>query len=453
MGRIIITNATILALDEKDTFLYPSYLEIRDDKIYSLGDTAPDFSHDGYTGATESIDGTDKLLMPGLVDLHFHTSIAKGYEDDLPLWEYLDEIWYPAIRALTPETARLAALHSYATALKSGTTTVNDMYRQLSSLASAAEQIGIRAVLSNDIALPEHRLDSVADNIAAFRAHHGSADGRVTVWMGLEWLPLADEALLKELAKTKRELGTGLHIHLCESRSELADCATRYGDRTPIQVAYDAGLLGPDTVAAHCVHLSDSDIELLAKTSTNVSINSGSNAKVGNGIARLGALVDRGVNCGMGVDACECHNSTDMFEEMKITSYMQRALHENAALGRSSQMLQMATVNGARALGVEAGVLAAGKKADIIIIDLKKDMMFTPLLKAPTESRRKQLESHLVFGCNGTAVQTVIVNGQVVVRDRVVLGIDEEDIRSQMDQVFADLVDDMESKRIQRPKH
>lgn len=376
----------------------------------------------------------------------------QGYGDDAPLWEYLDQIWYPSIRALTPTTAKLAALYSYSTALKSGTTTVNDMYRQLDALASAAEQIGIRAVLSNDIALPEHQLDSVADNVAAFRNNDGKASGRIRVWMGIEWLPLADEALLREVGKAAKDLNTGLHIHLCESKTEVQNSESRFGGLRPVEVAHKAGLLGPRTVAAHCVHLSDHEIELLAQTGTSVSINSGSNAKLGNGIARVQDLVKAGVNLGMGVDACECHNSVDMFEEMKITSYMQRALHQDPALGQAGQMLRMATSNGARALGVEAGTLEVGKKADVIIIDLKKDMMFTPLLKSPLEARRKQLQSHLVFGCNGTGVETVIVDGRVVVRDRIVLGIDEEAIRLEMDKTFSSMVEEMDRKKQIRNK-
>lgn len=118
---------------------------------------------------------------------------------------------------------------------------------------------------------------------------------------------------------------------------------------------------------------------------------------------------------GLGVDACECHNSTDMFETLKLTSYMQRALHEDASLGQPSQILRMATRNGANALGIDAGVLAVGKKADVIFLDLKKDMMFTPLLRSPAVERRRMIESHLVFGCNGTAVEMVFVDGRVVV--------------------------------------
>lgn len=326
------------------------------------------------------------------------------------------------------------------------------MYRHLGALAAAAEQIGIRAVLSNDIALPEHQLDSVADNIVAFHGNDGRANGRIRVWMGVEWLPLADEKLLQDVGEAMKNLDTGLHIHLCESKTEVQNSASRFGGLRPVEVAHKAGLLGPRTVAAHCVHLSDSEIEILAKTGTSVSINSGSNAKLGNGIARVQDLAKAGVNLGMGVDACECHNSVDMFEEMKITSYMQRALHQDPALGQPGHMLRMATVNGARALNVEAGTLEVGKKADVIIVDLKKDMMFTPLLKRPLEARRKQLESHLVFGCNGTGVETVIVDGKVVVRDRTVLGVEEEAIRKDLDEAFASMIEEMERKKQIRGK-
>ncbi|KAH6702843.1 n-ethylammeline chlorohydrolase [Leptodontidium sp. MPI-SDFR-AT-0119] len=442
MGRIIIQNVTIHTLDDVDSFYYPGSIEIRDDKIFSVGTFSPDATLGYFPGETTIIDGTDKLVMPGFVDLHFHTSVAKGYNDNLPLWEYLDTVWYPAIRALAPETARTAALHSYITALKSGTTTVNDMFRHLDSLASAALQIGIRAVLSNDVALPEHRLDSIEDNILAFKNNDGLGNGRVKVWLGLEWLPLSDAPLLAKLAETKKQLKTGVHIHLCESRSEIADSMKRFGKR-PVEMAYEAGILGPDCVAAHCVHLSDEEIRLLAETGTSVSHNAGSNAKLGNGVARLQDMLKAGINVGLGVDACECHNSTDLFEEMKITSYMQRATLEDASLGYPSQILRMGTSNGAKALGIDAGSLEVGKKADVIILDLKKDLMFTPLLKSPIEERRRMLESHLVFGCNGSAVETVIVDGKIVVEGRKVLGVDEEQVRLDMDALFQDLVDTM----------
>ncbi|KAL1649615.1 hypothetical protein SLS58_001672 [Diplodia intermedia] len=445
MSRIVIRNASILTLDDDDTLLYPATLVIENDRIVDMFEGEKDLTS---ATPTTTIDGTDKLVMPGLIDLHFHTS---GYNDTLPLWEYLDSVWYPSIRALTPAGAHTAALHSYATALKSGTTAVNDMYRHLPALARAAGTLGIRASLASDVALPQHALDSVADNVAAFRALHGAANGRVAVRMGVEWLPLADEALLRDVADAARAAGCGLHVHLCEAASEVDDAAARFGGRSPVEVFRDAGLLGPRTVAAHCVHLTDADIAILAATGTHVSYNPGSNAKLGNGVARVGALVSAGVNVGLGVDAAECHNSTDMFETLKMGCYAQRAEARDAGVGRAGEMLRMATRNGARALGLDAGVLGVGRKADVIVLDLKKDMMFTPLLREKGK-RRTMLESHLVFGCNGTAVETVVVDGRIVVEGRKVLGVDEEQLRKDMDALFEHLVEEMEKQRYDREK-
>lgn len=451
-SRIIVRDVSVLTLDDEDHFYYPATVVIEDDVIIHI--TEGDYRQPQDEVSTVVLAGTDKLLMPGLVDLHFHTSVAKGYNDSLPLWEYLDQIWYPALRALTPETAQTAALYSYVTALKSGTTCVNDMFTMLPSLAAAAAATGIRAVLANDVALPEHRLDTLADNIHNIQTLHGPTNNsRVRVRLGLEWIPLADQALLAAVGAAKRELGVGVHMHLCESLSELADCQARFGaDKTPVRLAYEAGLLGPDCVAAHCVHLTDDDISLLAQTGTHVSYNPGSNAKLGNGVARLADLVAAGVNVGLGVDACECHNSTDLFETLKIGSYVQRAVHQDAARGEARQLLRMATRNGARALDLDAGRIEVGSKADVILLDLTKDMMFTPLLKSPKADRQRMLESHLVFGCNGTAVETVIVDGVVVVQDRRVLGVDEDVVRRDMEALFETLVQEMHKQRMDRAK-
>lgn len=451
-SRIIIRNVSVLSLDDNDNFYYPATVVIEDNVISSISEHQQSISTDESPATV--IDGTDKLLMPGLVDLHFHTSVAKGYNDSLPLWEFLDQVWYPALRALTPETARIAALYSYVSAVKSGTTCVNDMFSFVPSLASAAEEVGIRAVLSNDVALPEHRLDTLEENIKNIKELDGKiGNGRVRVRLGLEWLPLSDFKLLEAIGAAKKELGVGVHIHLCESVSELDDCKARFGpSKTPIRLAYDAGILGPDCVAAHCVQLTDDDINLLAETGTHVSYNPGSNAKLGNGVARLQDLVAAGVNVGMGVDACECHNSTDMFETLKIGSYVQRALHRDATVGQARDLLKMATKNGANALGIDAGTIEVGKKADVILLDLKKNMMFTPLLRKPKEDRQRMLESHLVFGCNGTAVDTVIIDGRIVMSGRRVLGVNEDGVRDDMESLFETLKTEMQRQRVDRAK-
>ncbi|KAL5338840.1 hypothetical protein BJX70DRAFT_408481 [Aspergillus crustosus] len=441
MSRIIIYNTTILTLDEEDNFYYPGTIEIENDRIVDIyaGNPADGVINDD---SITVLDGTDKLVMPGFVDLHFHTSVAKGFGDELPLKRYLERVWYPSVRALNKERAYTAAIHSYCTAIKSGTTTVNDMYRFLGSLADAASKIGIRAVLSNEVALPEHELDVIEDNEISFQQNDGRDSGRIKVWMGHEWMCTSDLDLMAQVGEMKKRLDTGLHIHLSESMQEVEEIQAKYG-KTPVEIAYDSGCLGPNTVAAHCVHLTDNDIALLAETGTSVSYDPGSNAKLGNGVARLQDLLKAGINIGMGIDAFECENSPDMFELMKFGSLIQRALHQDASLGKPYDILRMATINGAKALQIEAGTLKVGKKADVIVVDLTRNQMFTPLLKEP-RVRKTMLESHLVFGCNGSAVQHSIIDGRLVMKDFHVLGLDKEALRREMDVMFEAISRDME---------
>jgi 5-methylthioadenosine/S-adenosylhomocysteine deaminase len=394
-----------------------------------------------------NLSGALKLFTSSQSIANTMFDFPQGFGDELPLKEYLDKVWYPSIRALNKPRAYIAAMHSYLCAIKSGTTTVNDMYRFLGALADAAAKIGIRAVLSNDVALPEYKLDTLEDNEMAFHENHGRESGRIRVWMGHEWMCTSSLELMADVGKMKKRLGTGLHIHLCESEQEIAEIHARFG-KTPVEIAYESGCLGPDTVAAHCVHLSKRDIQLLAETGTSVSYDAGSNAKLGNGIVNLQDLVAAGVNVGMGIDAFECENSPDMFEQMKFGSLIQRALHKDASLCTPRDILRMATGNGARALGVDAGSIEPGKKADVIVVDLTKNQMFTPLLKDPVK-RKSMLESHLVFGCNGSAVQHSIIDGQLVMKDFSVLAVDEESLRRDMDALFEAISLEMDSLIIQ----
>ena len=368
------------------------------------------------------IDATGKIVMPGLVDLHYHTAIAKGFSDHLPLWEYLDACWYPFIRTLDADAAYWSAAASYLESIKCGVTTVNDMYRRVPDLARAASDIGIRAVLSNDVALPEHNLDTLQDNKDAHDAVHGMADGRIEVYVGIEWLPLASPELLRDARALADDLGTGIHIHLNESLTEVENSVERFG-RRPTEVAYDAGLLGPDCVAAHCVHLNDTEIALMRETGTHISHNPGSNAKLGNGIARLPEMLAAGINVGLGHDAAECNNSRDPFEIMKFASLIHRAARVDASLIQAPDAITMAMRNGSAALRHDTGELAPGKKADVILVETRNHM-FTPLL--PDDPRH--LYSHLVYAANGSAVDTTIVDGQILMAGRELLTMDESEI-------------------------
>jgi 5-methylthioadenosine/S-adenosylhomocysteine deaminase len=204
----------------------------------------------------------------------------------------------------------------------------------------------------------------------------------------------------------------------------------RFGQR-PTEVAYDAGLLGRNTIAAHCVWLSDTEIALMRETGTQISHNPSSNAKLGNGIARLPEMLAAGLNVGLGHDAAECNNSLDMFEVMKFASLVHRAARVDASLQQAPDVLAMATRTGAAALGHETGQLAPGRKADVILVDTR-NVMFTPLVPGNAE----QLYSHLVFAANGSAVDTTIVDGRVLMRNRRLLTMDEPEILRQANAAF-----------------
>ena len=357
--RIIIKNGCVVTMNDANDVLFDGAVVLEGDRITDVGPAADVLARHSADGA-RVIDASGKAVLPGLVDLHYHTALGKGWSDHLPLWEYLETCWYPIIRALDYEAAYWAALASYSESVKCGVTTVNDMYRKLDALADAAEEIGIRAVLSNDVADAEHDLDTLDDNKAAFEAKHGAGDGRVEVYIGIEWLPLASEELLRDARVLADELGTGIHIHLNESLTEVENSKQRFG-RRPTEVAYDAGILGRNCIAAHCVWLSDAEIALMRETGTQISHNPSSNAKLGNGIARLPEMLNAGLNVGIGHDAAECNNSRDLFEVMKFASLMHRASRVDAGLQQAPDVVRMATRNGADALGHETGRLVPGR--------------------------------------------------------------------------------------------
>ena len=436
LNRLIIRDGIVVTMNDQDDVHFNGTVVIDGNRIVDVGPTEEVAQRQRDDGAT-IINARGKAVMPGLIDLHYHTALGKGWSDHLPLWEYLDTCWYPMIRAMDDDAAHAAALLSYSESIRCGVTTVNDMYRKLGALASAAEEIGIRAVLSNDIADAEHRLDTLEDAKEAHQTRHGAAGGRIEVYVGIEWLPLASEQLLRDARALADDLGTGIHIHLNESLTEVENSKQRFG-RRPTEVAYDCGILGRNCIAAHCVWLSDIEIALMRETSTQISHNPSSNAKLGNGIARLPEMLHAGLNVGLGHDAAECNNSLDMFQVMKFASLMHRAARVDSSLQQAPDVLRMATRNGAAALGHETGQLSTGRIADVILVDLQSQM-FTPLMP----SNKAHLYSHLVFAANGSCVDTTIIDGQVVMEGRRLKTVDEEAVLRNANEAFQRVIERM----------
>ncbi len=431
-NRIVIKNGVLLVMDDAWTLYDDGMVVIEDDKIAAIGptsDLAPK-----YPQADRVIDARGKAVMPGLVNLHFHSGIGKGYCDHLPLMEYLMTAWYPLTRNVSSQEAYWAAMCSYSEAIRSGATTVNDQWRQMEACGDAAEAIGMRAVLCCDVADDEHQLDSLADNERLYQAKHGRANGRIEVYVGIEWLPLSSRKLLVGARDLANKLQTGIHIHLNESLSEVQESLRLFG-RRPTEFAYDCGILGSDCVAAHCVWLSDAEIALMRETGTNISHNPASNAKLGNGIARVPEMVRAGINVGVGHDAAECNNSVDLFSTMKFASLIHRANRVDASLFPPQEVLAMATKNGSKALKHNTGSLEVGKKADLILINLKNEH-FTPLVLG----EQTNIYSHLLFAANGADVHTSIIDGRVVMEDRRLTMVDQDEVFAKANEAFHTLL-------------
>jgi 5-methylthioadenosine/S-adenosylhomocysteine deaminase len=432
---LVIVGGTIVTLDDEGTVHVGGVVVVEGTRIAHVLPPEDAAAAELPAGA-EVIDATGKVVMPGLVDLHCHTAIERGgHTESLELERALNDFWYPVMRGLDPDTVYRCARYMYAEQLCTGTTTVDDMFRHLDACAAAAEELGIRATLSGLVATPEHELDSLEDNLAAYDQLDGSAGGRVKVRFGIEWLPLSSPELLDRTRELVEETGAGLHIHLSESLGEVEFAERTFG-RRPVEVANDFGLLGPQCIAAHCVWLTDEEIATLRDTQTCVSHNPTANAKMGEGIARARDLLDAGIVVGLGHDSTEGNNTNDLFDVMRTAAYLQRASRIDPSSLSADEVLAMATRNGARALGIDAGVVASGALADLIVVDARGQFF-----DHAREAYRRNLPARLVFSTNGSHVATTIVAGRVVVRDgRLVTG-DFDEIAREARRAVAALFD------------
>ncbi len=422
MSRLVIHEGIVVTMDEDDTVIAKGSVVIEHDRITWVGPS----SEVTLQPTDEVVDASRTVVTPGLVNLHYHVDLGKAAgesNEHKPMWDLLFDDWYPFLGQLTEEEAYWATVASYAESIKNGTTTVNDMYVLSPARARAARDIGMRAVLSNEIATPETGIDTVSDNIASFQQIGAEKDALVRAFFGIEWLPCASPEILLETRQAATELGTGIHIHLNESLSEVEDSLSRFGKR-PTELAYELGFLGPDVVAAHCVHLSDDEIRMMAETGTHISHNPGSNAYLGNGIARANDFRAASINVGIGTDAGFC---SDMFEIMRWAAYLHRATTRDVLARSSAESLVMATRNGSTALGQSTGTVASGMKADLMLVDID-DVKFAMM----DRTNGGEVIEFIVNQANGSDVATTIIDGEIVMRDRVLTKVDEAEVQEKV---------------------
>jgi 5-methylthioadenosine/S-adenosylhomocysteine deaminase len=380
----------------------------------------------------------DRLLMPGLVNTHAHSGLLRGTAEGLPVWEWLQKFIDPMHRVVNEKEAETASWLCYAEVLLSGTTTIVDMWRHMHGSARAAEQLGIRTVLVPYVAEhPDHDyFETLNTNEALIQKWHGGAGGRINVWVGLEHLFYATPAAYRRIIEMAQHYQTGFHTHSNESKFDVDETQRRFNMR-PVEALESFGLLdAPRVLLAHCVWLSDHEIEILAKHGVGVAHNPVSNMKLASGAARVEDMLRQGVAVGLGTDGEKENNNLDMFEEMKTASLLAKFSKLDAAALDAWTVCRMATVTGARALGLdqETGSIEVGKKADLIAVRTNTPRM-TPLITGTDGN----LHHNLVHAVQGGDVEMTMVDGKIVVDEGKLLTADLQELIREANEAVPDL--------------
>lgn len=372
------------------------------------------------------IDGRDRFCLPGLVNCHTHAAMTllRSFADDLPLMEWLEQKIWPVEERLTGEDVYWATLLAIIEMIKSGTTTFNDMYFFMNEVARAVAQTGVRAVLARGLVGNGPSAEQgLEESRSLLNRWQGGAEGRITVWLGPHAPYTCPPAYLEKVLQIAEEYQAGIHIHLAETADEMKQITEQYG-KTPVAYLHDLGVFRFPVLAAHCVHLTEKDIAVLAENKVAVAHNPESNMKLASGIAPVTAMRRAGITVGLGTDGASSNNDLDMFGEMHTAALLHKVANQDPLVLTAAEVLAMATRDGTRALGLEhqVGVLKPGYKADLILVDLNQAHLCP----------RHNLVSHMVYAAQGSDVDTVIIDGQVVMEGRRMLTVDEDAVRKEV---------------------
>jgi len=403
---LLFKNITVVTMDETTPLLKNIDLGIKGRKITYIEPT-------GSATATRIIDGSHKVLMPGLYNCHTHAAMTlfRGYANDRALEDWLFNYIFPAERKLTTKLTHTGTMLAIAEMIASGTIAFSDMYFFMDEVARAADEAGVLANVCNAvIGLEKDAYSFYKDRVytqtlTAIDEFHKKGDERVKIDASIHgvytsyapaWAQVMDFAATHDLA---------LHIHLSETKTEHENCKKEYG-MTPTQVFDHHGLFEFPTLAAHGVWVSDDDIEILAKKNVHISHNPMSNLKLASGLAPVDKMLKRGVNVAIGTDGMAANNSHDLFEEIKMTSLLQKYALDDPTAAPAKDVLAMATTGGAKAQGRdhESGKLAVGYDADLLMIDfdnVRQTACYDPIL-------------NLVYSTTGRDVEMTICRGKVL---------------------------------------
>lgn len=425
--KILIKNTDVLSMTE-EKIMKNVNISIEGSKINHIGEIPEDFIPE------KIIDGREKLVMPGLVNSHTHIamSVFRNYADDLSFWPWLTEKILPLEEKLIAEDVYWGSMLSIVEMIQSGITSFADMYFFMDETAKAVSESGIRASLVRGL-VGEGKEDifKINETIEFYKKWNNQGNGRITVDAGPHAPYTCSPNYLKMVIDMASKYNMRIHIHLSESKKEVEDSYKKY-NKSPIKHVNDIGLFELPTMAAHCVHLSEEDIRILADKGVSVLNNPGSNLKLGNGFAPVEKMLRSGVNVSLGTDGSASNNNLNMFEEINLAGLINKGINEDSTSVPAFTALKMATINGAKALGIDnhIGTIEEGKKADMILIDMKKPHLYP----------KHNMISSMVYSANAADVDTVIVDGEILMENREIKTIDVEKVMYNADKTAKDLI-------------
>lgn len=368
-----------------------------------------------------TISGREKLAMPGLVNSHTHAymTLFRNMADDVPFTTWLFDTVSPLEDEMVPEESYYGTLLGNIEMIRTGTTSYVDMYISQGVNAKAIHESGLRGLLTRGLVGSDRNDEGGIRRLNEAKAEMKEwSDGDMIRFYLAPHAPYTcGPDYLKFVAENARELGTGINIHLAEGTTEIANIRKQY-NVTPIEYALQAGAFDVPSIAAHCVYLQEEDFDILREKGVNVAVNPVSNMKLANGFSNVPKMLEKGVNVCIGTDGAASNNTLNMFREMAVESLIHKGLKCDAIGVSAADVIKMATLGGARAMGLEGeiGEIKEGMKADITILDLH----------SPNLIPYNNLVSALCYSCNGSEVDSVIVNGKILMEHKELKTIDEE---------------------------
>ena len=413
MGIVLKNILAVLPEGDRDVIRVTD-IYIEAGKIAGIGNRPEGFLED------KVIDGKDRLAIPGLINCHTHSymSFMRNVADDLSFMDWVFGTIDPIEQQMTDEDTYWGACLAIIEMMKSGTTCFNDMQMNIHQTTRAVKESGMRAVISRGLVGNGDDEGGQMRLRQAYEERDAAKDcDRLSFVLGPHAPYTCDEAYLKIVADEAKKNSMGIHIHLSESESEIGQIREKY-DCSPIALADRCGLFDVPAIAAHCVQIDEADMDILKAKNVSVVTNPASNMKLGNGFAPVAEMLKKGINVCLGTDGAASNNCLNMFHELSLLTLIHKGTGRTPQCVSAREGFRIATLNGARALGMEKeiGSIEVGKKADLAILDLN----------TPSLTPRNNLIAGLSYSANGSEVETVIIDGKVTMENRKMLTIDEQ---------------------------